>query len=175
MSIQTEETDEAICRICLGNSNLMISPCMCKGSISYLHESCLKMWICYRYYNISIADCEICKQRLKMQFKVRKKFDPFNGIRDKIPIYILLFIGIIFIFVMVLSVFEFAKIIINSDDWLVRLTKFQYIVVFSGIAVLTVVKFWEVFKKECTHIELLEWIFLPNVDESVSLNLTSGP
>lgn len=35
------------CRICLcdDGSSELIKPCQCKGSLRYVHENCLKVWI----------------------------------------------------------------------------------------------------------------------------------
>lgn len=35
------------CRICLcdDGSSELIKPCKCKGSLRYVHENCLKVWI----------------------------------------------------------------------------------------------------------------------------------
>jgi E3 ubiquitin-protein ligase DOA10 len=36
-----------ICRICIGEeeTSRFINPCACKGSLIYVHEECLKLWI----------------------------------------------------------------------------------------------------------------------------------
>ncbi|RWS17032.1 hypothetical protein B4U79_17847 [Dinothrombium tinctorium] len=51
--------DEIACRICLRREQRhnLITPCLCRGSLRYVHGLCLKQWIlwsaCYK--------CEICK------------------------------------------------------------------------------------------------------------------
>ena len=59
-----------VCKICYetedSNDNKFISPCLCQGSMKFIHENCLKMWI---ENNIDKpAICEICKYNYKMKF-----------------------------------------------------------------------------------------------------------
>ena len=70
-----------ICRICYGeddepNSNPLLQPCICKGSMKYIHLKCLKKCINTRtcvkinsnkncsVYNIKRIECELCKTEL---------------------------------------------------------------------------------------------------------------
>ncbi|CAD8115737.1 unnamed protein product [Paramecium sonneborni] len=72
-SILHDETK--FCRICLcddGNSDL-IRPCKCKGSLQYIHENCLKIWILEKQgiekvYKNNI-DCEVCHSKFLMETK----------------------------------------------------------------------------------------------------------
>ena len=55
-----------ICRICLeiGNkNNPLISPCLCEGSIKYVHQSCLKKWLIKSKIRPELSRCEICKDK----------------------------------------------------------------------------------------------------------------
>lgn len=74
----------AVCRICLGDNNEaedpFISPCMCTGSLKYIHLSCLQKWVKTKL-NIQEnknlitifwknLDCELCKTQFP--FNVRQ-------------------------------------------------------------------------------------------------------
>ena len=51
------------CRICLENDKRksLIAPCLCKGSIKYVHNECLNKW---RYQNKNnLSQCDMCKFR----------------------------------------------------------------------------------------------------------------
>ena len=68
------------CRICYleeeTDSNPLIQPCLCSGSLKYIHLDCLKKWIGTRnwtrvennenvcIYLIKEIDCELCKNKL---------------------------------------------------------------------------------------------------------------
>lgn len=62
------------CRICLENDSLsnLISPCLCEGSIKYVHTTCLKDWINVKrseeLYHESYK-CEICHYDIKITMK----------------------------------------------------------------------------------------------------------
>ena len=46
--VKEESIEGAICKICyLGNEdeNSLLSPCLCKGSMEFVHEQCLEKWI----------------------------------------------------------------------------------------------------------------------------------
>lgn len=60
------ETDigEAECRICLENNSEeeLISICGCKGSIKYVHKSCIESWInSFPPNHINHLKCQLCK------------------------------------------------------------------------------------------------------------------
>ena len=69
-----------ICRICYieedTEENPLIQPCICSGSMKYIHLNCLKHWIStkslikiegnqnYTKYKIKPVECELCKSKL---------------------------------------------------------------------------------------------------------------
>lgn len=52
-------TASMVCRICQTNTanEVLISPCYCKGSMAYVHLSCLERWL----NQSSRSYCELCK------------------------------------------------------------------------------------------------------------------
>eukprot|EP01083_Nonionella_stella_P258428 883353_1 len=76
---------DAICRICRGNhtpDKPLYHPCLCSGSIKYIHEPCLSEWLQHSGAN----KCEVCQfeyqynldwgsreKNAKMINKVRKR------------------------------------------------------------------------------------------------------
>jgi len=53
------------CRICYSEGNNLISPCLCKGSLKYIHYDCLQEYI--KHYG---NECKICLQILKADKKM---------------------------------------------------------------------------------------------------------
>ena len=49
-----------ICHSCEDNKDLF-SPCLCRGSMVYVHRSCLKVWIA----SSGRKECEVCGQQWK--------------------------------------------------------------------------------------------------------------
>lgn len=58
-----------ICRICFSSEstegNLLIQPCLCKGSVAYCHQTCLMQWVQSRQE--AQPTCELCKSKLRLQ------------------------------------------------------------------------------------------------------------
>lgn len=60
------------CRICLqaeSSQEILISPCICSGTMGYVHENCLKIWISERPDVHTI--CELCKTTYNLEFKYK--------------------------------------------------------------------------------------------------------
>ena len=84
-SKKTKKKNNPICRICYGDESTendpLISPCICKGSLKYIHYKCLKNWFDSKIekellidsndndndiitYNRKDISCELCKEKL---------------------------------------------------------------------------------------------------------------
>ncbi|CAF0737905.1 unnamed protein product [Adineta steineri] len=62
-----------ICRIChceSSNDEPLISPCLCLGTMQYLHQACLQRWI----KSAGVKSCELCK----FEFIMHSEIKPFN-------------------------------------------------------------------------------------------------
>ncbi|XP_046669508.1 E3 ubiquitin-protein ligase MARCHF3-like isoform X2 [Homalodisca vitripennis] len=58
MSSNDQEANVIECRICHSKTtrDLILSPCMCKGSLAYVHHLCLERWLNFSSRN----SCELC-------------------------------------------------------------------------------------------------------------------
>ena len=67
----TSQLIDPSCRICLEKSDgsTLISPCKCIGSVSFVHEDCLKTWIQSSNAGLKEAKCEICHSNFEMQWE----------------------------------------------------------------------------------------------------------
>ena len=76
---QAVHTNEKSCRICFEGEEVgkdkgpLICPCLCNGSLKYIHEECIKRWLVQRdeedeenNYKIG-ARCEICQYWYHLQ------------------------------------------------------------------------------------------------------------
>lgn len=79
------------CRICRGEAtddNPLFHPCKCKGSIKYIHESCLMEWISSKNIDISkpgtTATCDIC------HYPINFSTTYAENMPDRIPMSLLL-------------------------------------------------------------------------------------
>lgn len=91
----TSDTEEipagATCRICRGEAtddNPLFHPCKCKGSIKYIHESCLMEWIASKNIDITktgtVVHCDIC------HYPINFKTTYSENMPDRIPMSLLL-------------------------------------------------------------------------------------
>ncbi len=75
-SISSKTSDYPdICRIChceSTNDEPLISPCLCLGTMQYLHQSCLQRWI----KSAGVKSCELCK----FEFIMHSEIKPFNQV-----------------------------------------------------------------------------------------------
>ena len=88
-SNNNSDISQKICRICYqeeeDDKNPLIQPCLCSGSLKYIHLICLKQWIGTRnciklesndYCNIFLVkevDCELCKSKLPDYIRHKNK------------------------------------------------------------------------------------------------------
>ena len=88
-----------VCRICLSNENSaknpLISPCQCKGTMKWVHFTCLQSWLQEKVemtedelvliYIWKELKCELCKTTFKLNYFIDNKWvhlleiKPFKG------------------------------------------------------------------------------------------------
>lgn len=73
-SSQTSQTSGDFCRICHESDNInpLLTPCLCSGTLRYVHQTCLTQWLTASETN----SCELCKFPFIMQSKIK----PFNEV-----------------------------------------------------------------------------------------------
>lgn len=70
--------DEHTCRICMEGGTL-ISPCLCKGTMKYVHESCLTTWRNTNPTRSSYKKCDQCKYTYQFQSHLSCRFILYNA------------------------------------------------------------------------------------------------
>ncbi|KAL4496950.1 hypothetical protein ABPG72_002106 [Tetrahymena utriculariae] len=107
---EKQETEEMVCKICFEGENKddssktkkspLISPCLCQGSMKYIHQECLKEWIisklCQEFNSyvqlqadLSKTQCEICKYTYRMEIHLGDRFLPSQAIKKGMkPLYL---------------------------------------------------------------------------------------
>ena len=75
--ISTVSSSGEFCRICHcegePKDQPLIQPCMCSGSLMFVHQSCLQKWI----KSSDIKKCELCKYEFHMEARVK----PFRKVQ----------------------------------------------------------------------------------------------
>ncbi|KII69305.1 E3 ubiquitin-protein ligase MARCH2 [Thelohanellus kitauei] len=74
---QSNQDDLKFCKICFGTElsarakkRKLISPCMCKGTMKYVHEDCLFRWMSCKFG----TRCELCG----FSIKIVKRLKPLS-------------------------------------------------------------------------------------------------
>ncbi len=70
--------DKKICRICFEketSKNILITPCLCKGKVKYVHQNCIKNYIIHKKIKPKFAKCDNCYYNYYIRFYNDIKFD----------------------------------------------------------------------------------------------------
>ncbi|EPR79993.1 hypothetical protein SLOPH_1736 [Spraguea lophii 42_110] len=109
-----DELKEAICKICyfdinpIDSSRDLIAPCGCRGSIKYVHKSCLRMW---RFKGKNIKEIKTCEQC----------YCEYNVDEDRLPhfLFIKAVTGFV-IFIMVILAHFFINSFIDAISFILE-------------------------------------------------------
>ncbi|CEF61246.1 Zinc finger, RING-CH-type domain and Zinc finger, RING/FYVE/PHD-type domain-containing protein [Strongyloides ratti] len=88
------DDDEEMCRICHSESGILISPCICQGSMGFIHDNCLIEWI----KTSGKRTCELCGTKYHAKKKMIWNFFKWSKPNIDCLIYfkaILVFLNII--------------------------------------------------------------------------------
>ena len=97
----SNEDENKICRICYmeeeSSDNPLVQPCICSGSMRYIHLNCLKHWLNTSTYNLldsnddyflflyKKAECELCKTKLPDYIRHKGKLYEIIDLHSDIP------------------------------------------------------------------------------------------
>ena len=101
------EKKNKVCRICYmeeedDEENPLVQPCICDGSMKYIHIQCLNQWIythsCEKLeanihcsiYLIKPIECELCKTKFPDYIKLKNKFFPLINFTNEYKSYLTL-------------------------------------------------------------------------------------
>ena len=101
--------EKKICKICFEKetkTNPLIAPCLCEGTIKYVHQKCLKNWLNSSNIKPELAKCGICKCKYEIRFYKDNKFDK-NGFQKFIFYLLCFFIGMILVLGFLILCFYF--------------------------------------------------------------------
>lgn len=143
------EVESDVCRICHSNDEMeiLISPCLCTGSVKFVHHSCLMSWL----QRVVMSKCELCLYPLAVKRK-RKPFSKWRLPEDKpFPILWLL----TFVVAMTLNVASIAK---DGSQRCVSNPCIIFYVVGSAGALLGLAFFYRWLRKTVQYIS--KWIAL---------------
>ena len=109
--ITQPKNEQSQCRICLESQDrdLLITPCKCNGSMKYVHEQCLKLWILSSNPDINSSSCELCKQAFIIEFELSRKCSFENFTNECFNIFIFPLVIIIISIVFAIALFYLVR------------------------------------------------------------------
>jgi len=164
-----EHEDENTCRICLEpeeNDNPLLTPCLCTGSVKYIHEQCLKVWLVAKETDLEKVRCELCKAYFEMKFRFKHKCAPCDLCEENIAHW----------FFMPLLCAVFCMLILIAYVILKKLKSFEEERIYTmvllgtcGLSCLMIVYLcYNSVKEACFTEELCDWVILSRTDHGES-------
>ena len=166
--------EDSVCRICMEDhsSGYLISPCRCSGSLSLIHEDCLKSWLVSKTRDIIESRCEICQTKFSMSVEVIKKCDPMS---EGIPycLFFLLLAAVMVILFIVVCVLSNRQIRHPSSPKEKGLAiGLITVCVVSFITILILLK--NSLKDACFTYEVENWSIYNFAEDNIGINTTEA-
>ena len=111
--VKFDSENKKICKICFETEdklNFLIIPCLCQGSIKYIHESCLRKWIEKQIDVNNNPQCELCKYKYKFEYVFTYQFSNKKFCESMKSIFLVLLI----VSIILLFIFSIVFIIVSS-------------------------------------------------------------
>ena len=155
------QSSDYICRICFegeSEEHKLIIPCKCSGSMRYIHEDCLKIWLLSSDKDLSASECDICKSLFQMKIQLATKCTCKNYWNECLgmfifPILILLMSSIFM--VILLFLVQSAE---NNTSSTGEITYLSLLLLACAIiiTIITII-FVKTLKKGCCSSEMVHW------------------
>ncbi|OMJ76010.1 hypothetical protein SteCoe_24725 [Stentor coeruleus] len=152
---------ENICRICFdieSDSHHLITPCKCSGSMKYVHEECLKIWLLSRDKDLSTSECDICKTQFEMKINLALKCTCKNYWNECLGIIIFpILITLMSSILVVILLFLVQGIQNNKSSASEQAYLILLLIVCAIITILIIFIFIKTIKRGCCTSEIISW------------------
>lgn len=175
------ETQLSQCRICFESQDkdLLISPCRCSGSMKFVHEECLKLWILSSNPEPKSSSCELCKQAFIIEFELSRKCSFTNFTNECFNIFIfplvILIISIVFAIALYYLVQGIKQRTLGNEEKV-----YFSLIVFACFAIITALMCFLVktVGKACCVMKMEKWsvksLNFKELDETFEVCQTEG-
>jgi succinate dehydrogenase hydrophobic anchor subunit len=152
-------TDSFVCRICFQSDDcLMIHPCACRGSLSYVHEDCIKTWILVKFPALFDASCEVCKHTFKIAAKTYTEWKFPCDFRERCKFLVKFSVLLVTLGFLVVASVVIYDYFVNFED---RMVYSILILIFCGLlGVLNVFYLFRVFLSSFLVTRVKSWSIL---------------
>jgi hypothetical protein len=163
--IKLTRVEEPICRICFDSEtdkNPMINPCKCSGSMKYVHEECLKLWILSSNQEIKAVSCDICKHLFDMKIVVKRVCSCKNCKDECFKLFIFPLVILLISTVFAVVLIYLAKGIEDNDLKTEEKVYFSLVILACVLIIITLVYiFVKSIMNACCEIKMTEWRIEP--------------
>ncbi|CAI5437615.1 unnamed protein product [Caenorhabditis angaria] len=90
-SRESDPDDLYMCRVCRGNEGNLYYPCLCTGSIKYVHQECLVEWLKYSKKEV----CELCNHKYSFQPIYRQDMPKALPVKDIVKGIVISLLGML--------------------------------------------------------------------------------
>lgn len=160
-SLKPSQITEILCRVCFeaeSDSHKLISPCKCSGSMKYIHEECLKIWLLSQDKDLNISECDVCKAKFIMKIITVTQCTCKNYWKECLGMFIfpiLLILMSSILMVMLLFLIQGIKSKKSSADeqtYLILL-----VIACTIIIVILLIIFIKKIKRDCYSSKIVSW------------------
>lgn len=160
-SIKPPMISDFNCRICFDgetDEHKLISPCKCTGSMRYVHEDCLKIWLLSRDKDLSLAECDICKYNLKMKISLATKCTCKNFWNECLGMFIFPILLVLMTSILLVIMLFLIQGIQNGTSSTGEQTYLILLMIACTIIIIIIlVVFSKSIKRGCCSAEMIGW------------------
>lgn len=160
--VELVEASQEVCRICFGSESSeqdhLVRPCLCSGSVAFIHESCLRHWVESRAQ--AEPTCEICQAKLRIQTTTQNTWSFCAFLRSSSCLIIPLAIPMVVVLIVTIS-----NVVEDLSD---KVNLGIFLGCIGGLA-LTLLVATILIVRSCRTKRILKWKVLPqHSEESLS-------
>jgi hypothetical protein len=152
---------DSICRICFeseSESLPLIFPCKCSGSMRYIHEDCLKIWLLSQSKDLSAASCDICKFKFQMRMAVATRCTCKNCQNECLGIFVFPVLLILMTTILLIVTYFLVQGIETSSSSAGEITYLSLLIVACTVILLVILLiFINSLRRGCCSVEVVTW------------------
>lgn len=152
---------ENICRICFdieSDSHHLITPCKCSGSMKYVHEECLKIWLLSRDKDLKDSECDICKTKFEMKITLATKCTCKNYLNECLGMFIFPILIILMSSILVVVLLFLIQGIQSENS---SAGEQAYLILLAAACAVIIIVIFLIFiktiKRGCCSSEMISW------------------
>ena len=152
---------EFCCRICFdpeSTEHKLISPCKCTGSMRFIHEDCLKIWLLSKDKDLTSSECDICKFKFLMTINLATKCTCKNFWNECLGMFIFPILIILMVSILLVILLFLIQGIENKTSSTGEKTYLILLLIACAVIVTIIcVVFVKSIKRGCFSSEMIGW------------------